>query len=81
VRKVRIGSKLGAGVILATCVAEIGRITVLGQLRRKIKICETLFQWKKLGMVVLDCHPSNSEKHKIGGLWSRLAWAKSETPK
>jgi hypothetical protein len=33
---------------------------------------------KKLGMVVCVCHPSYGGKLKIK-LWSRLAWAKSET--
>jgi hypothetical protein len=26
-----------------------------------------------------DCHPCNSRKLKIGGLWSRLAWAKTRS--
>jgi hypothetical protein len=34
---------------------------------------------KKLGMVESTCHPSNDKKHKIGGSWSKLAWAKSKT--
>jgi hypothetical protein len=36
-------------------------------------------QWKKLDTVVCACHPSNTEKHKIRGLQSRLIWAKNET--
>jgi hypothetical protein len=35
---------------------------------------------KKLDMVAHTCHPSEQGKHKIGRLWSRLAWAKRETP-
>jgi hypothetical protein len=35
-------------------------------------------QWKKVGVVACTCHPSISEKSKTGGLYSRLAWAKSE---
>jgi hypothetical protein len=34
---------------------------------------------KKLGMVVCTCHPSEDRKHKIGGSWFRLTWAKSKT--
>jgi hypothetical protein len=34
---------------------------------------------KKLGMVVHTCHPSNGRKHKLGRLWSKPGWAKSET--
>jgi hypothetical protein len=30
---------------------------------------------KKVGLVVHVCHPSEEGKLKIGGLWSRLAWA------
>jgi hypothetical protein len=32
---------------------------------------------KKLGVVVYTCHPSNSEKYKIGRLRSGPAWAKA----
>jgi hypothetical protein len=30
--------------------------------------------------VVYTCRPSDDRKLKKGGSWSRLAWAKSETP-
>jgi hypothetical protein len=32
---------------------------------------------KKLGMVAHVCHPSYSRKCKIGGLLSRMEWARS----
>jgi hypothetical protein len=36
--------------------------------------------WKKmLHNMVCACHPSDSQKHKIGGSWSRLIWAKSKS--
>jgi hypothetical protein len=34
---------------------------------------------KKLGIMALTCNYSDCGKPKIGGLWSRLAWAKSKT--
>jgi hypothetical protein len=34
---------------------------------------------KTLGLRECICHPGDSRKQKIGGSWSRLAWAKSET--
>jgi hypothetical protein len=30
-------------------------------------------------MVSRVCHPRDSEKYKIGGLYSRMAWAKNKT--
>jgi hypothetical protein len=41
------------------------------------KVVRPHLKRKKLDMVVRTCHPSNHRKHKIGGSWSRLAWAKS----
>lgn len=35
--------------------AELGRITVPGQLGKEA--CETPFQWKKLSVVTQTCHP------------------------
>jgi hypothetical protein len=55
---------------------DIRKIAIPGQPRPKV--CETLFQEKKLGIVVCACHPSYCEKHKIGGSESRLVWTKSE---
>jgi hypothetical protein len=34
---------------------------------------------KKLDVVARACHPSNGRKLKIGGWWSRIAWAKIQT--
>jgi hypothetical protein len=34
---------------------------------------------KKLGVMAYTCHSSKDRKCKIGGLWSRLAWAKDKT--
>jgi hypothetical protein len=49
-------------VILPTWEAEIGRIMVQRQSR---KIVRPPSQWKKLGIVVQDCHPSYcGKKHK-----------------
>jgi hypothetical protein len=41
------------------------------------KICETSISVEKNSMVVCACHPSYGTKYKIGGWWSRLAWAKA----
>jgi hypothetical protein len=57
--------------------AKIGRITVLGQHRQK-SLQGPYLNGKKLGVVPHICHPSHGRRHKIGGLWSRLNWAKSE---
>jgi hypothetical protein len=62
-------------VILATWVAEIGRIVIQEQPRQKS--CETPFQWKKAGHGSNACHPSDGGKLKIGKLWDKPAWAKS----
>jgi hypothetical protein len=48
-----------------------------GKKKKKLKTPPS--QEKKLAMVACTCHPSNNGKHKIGGLWSMLTWAKSET--
>jgi hypothetical protein len=40
-------------VILTTWEAEIRRIVVPGQSRPKRNVCETLSQWKMLGMCVI----------------------------
>jgi hypothetical protein len=57
--------------------AEISGIKVLRQPGKKVY--KIPFQWKKAGMVIHACHPGNGGKHKIGGLWSMMARAKSET--
>jgi hypothetical protein len=46
--------------------AEIGR----SQSRLGKKVCENTSQQSKAGMVVCACHPSDSEKLKIGS-WSK----------
>jgi hypothetical protein len=65
--------------IPATQEAEIGRMAVLGQLRRKKKkkVRETP-RLNRKRWAWWCCHPSYSRKRKIGGSWSRLAQAKSE---
>jgi hypothetical protein len=34
---------------------------------------------QRLGMVVCTCHHRFCKKDNIGGLWSKVTWAKSET--
>jgi hypothetical protein len=51
---------------------EIGRILVPGQPQQK-QFARPYLDGKKPEIVVCACHPSNGKKHKIGGLWSRLA--------
>jgi hypothetical protein len=46
---------------------------------RQKKVSRPHLKGKMLGMVAGACHPSNSGKCKIGGLWSRSTWAKCET--
>jgi hypothetical protein len=53
-------------VTSATQEAEIGKIMIPGQPGQKVH--ETLFQQKKLGVVVCAFHLSYRGKHKIGGL-------------
>jgi hypothetical protein len=35
---------------------------------------------RKLGLVMHTVHPNYNEKPKIGGLWSRTAWAIKQDP-
>jgi hypothetical protein len=35
---------------------------------------------KMLSIVMYTLHPSYGRNYKIGGSWSKLTWAKSETP-
>jgi hypothetical protein len=62
--------------ILATQKAEIGRIMVPGQPRKKFAGLPS--EQKNMGMVEYVFHISDGRKHKTGGLWSRLACEKSE---
>jgi hypothetical protein len=48
-------------IILATWEAEIGKTAIQGYPRQKVP--ETLYQQKKLGMVVWACHPSYCGKN------------------
>jgi hypothetical protein len=49
------------------------------QKKKKKKFVETASQRKNLSMEVHSCRPSFIRKHKIGGSYTRLIWAKSET--
>jgi hypothetical protein len=60
-------------LILATWEAEIGRITQAKMFERPH------LNGKKLNMVVCACHTSSGRKYRIGGLRSRLTWAKTKT--
>jgi hypothetical protein len=61
---------------LATQETKIRKeITVPASLGKKV--CKTPSQKdKKLGVVVCACYPSYNRKGKVGGLGSRLTWAK-----
>jgi hypothetical protein len=63
-------------VILATWETQIGGMVVPGQPKQKKFMRHPHLFRKKLGMVVHACHPSYCGKHKLGGSWSRPAWAK-----
>jgi hypothetical protein len=65
-------------VILAIWEAEIGRTAIPGQLKQKFSQ-DLILMERKVGMGAHAFPSSNGRKCKIGGLWSRLAWAKSET--
>jgi hypothetical protein len=39
----------------------------------------TVYEMPTVGLIVHAYHPGYSRKHKIGGPWSGLAWAKSKT--
>jgi hypothetical protein len=57
---------------------EIERITVPAQPRQES--LQDLISMEKAGVAACACHPSHSDrKRKMGGSWSRPAWAKSET--
>jgi hypothetical protein len=68
-----------APVIPSYAKAEIRRTTVPDQPKPNKDLQDPISTEKKLGVVVCACHPSDSEKNKIGRLWSRSAWGKSET--
>jgi hypothetical protein len=55
----------------------MGRIPVPGQLRQKVP--KTLSQQKNAEHGGMHVSSSNSERHKIEGLWSKMAWAKGKT--
>jgi hypothetical protein len=59
----------------ATWKTEIERIKVPGGVKFKRHISTE----KNLGPKAHACHSRHSRKLKIGGLWFRLAWQKSET--
>jgi hypothetical protein len=61
-------------VIKAMWEAKISKIIVPNQLSKKHLQKN---KNKKLAMLVHTCHPSKGRKDKIKGLWSRLAWSKS----
>jgi hypothetical protein len=61
----------------ATLKAKSGRIMVSDQPEQNT-FARPHLNRKKLGMGAGVCHPSDRGKRNIG-LWSRLAWAKSET--
>jgi hypothetical protein len=101
----KLGAKWLMPVILTTWEAQIRRIVVPGQLKKRPhlhqllgKCCVPLipnylrvWDWKDhcsrphpnrkgAGPGGWACHPRDIQKPKIVGLWSRLAWAKSDTP-
>jgi hypothetical protein len=59
-------------IILATWKTEIGRIVVQSQPGQIVH--------KTSSQLVISyaCHLNDGGRHKITGLWSRLAWAKCE---
>jgi hypothetical protein len=58
--------------------AEMGKIMISGQCGKK-SLCDPISTRKKLGIMVLTCHPSVGGNLKIGGSWFKPAWVKSET--
>jgi hypothetical protein len=48
-------------------------IAVPAQAKKKKKIAKTSLHQKNVGLLMYCCHG------KMGGSWSRLAWAKSKT--
>jgi hypothetical protein len=68
-------------LILVTWEAEIGRIIFcpVSSKKKKKKACKSPSQEKKSWARWHTCHPSDYRKHKLGGSWSRLAWAKNKT--
>jgi hypothetical protein len=58
---------------------ELRKIMVPGQLGKKSFCTPSQSREGKLGIVVHTCHTSYHGKHKIKGLWSRLAKAKSKS--
>jgi hypothetical protein len=52
---------------------KIQMIAVPAQAKKKKKIAKTSLHQKNVGLLMYCCHG------KMGGSWSRLAWAKSKT--